>query len=149
MDAGGTYYWKRLGGVLTTDEHGQITVSKLPFGLYRFIEEKAPDGYVLDKEPHEFPITQHGKVTTENELYVEEVAEVVELNIKNEPVPTTSISEQSFPSTPTSTPDTPPPPETHLTGEDIAKFVIIFSVVGVSLVAVILLLALGARKKKK
>ncbi|WP_285013728.1 SpaA isopeptide-forming pilin-related protein [Lactococcus garvieae] len=42
---------------LTTDKNGQIKVSDLEPGNYRFIETQAPKGYLLDKTPTDFTIT--------------------------------------------------------------------------------------------
>ena len=40
----------------TTNDKGEISVEKLNFGDYRFIETKAPDGYIIDNTPIEFKV---------------------------------------------------------------------------------------------
>lgn len=42
---------------LTTNSDGQITVEGLASGKYQFVEVKAPKGYILDKTPIKFTIT--------------------------------------------------------------------------------------------
>ncbi|MDD7363002.1 MAG: SpaA isopeptide-forming pilin-related protein, partial [Firmicutes bacterium] len=37
----------------TTDANGQITVDKIPNGIYEVVEVKTPDGYVLDETPRQ------------------------------------------------------------------------------------------------
>ena len=46
-------------GSLTTNASGQITVSDLPYGEYRFVETAAPNGYNLDTTPIEFKIDRN------------------------------------------------------------------------------------------
>lgn len=40
-----------LVATLTTDEKGEAVLNELPLGSYRVIETKAPEGFVLNKEP--------------------------------------------------------------------------------------------------
>ncbi len=42
---------------LTTDESGRLKVENLPLGKYYFVETKAPSGYELSNEFHEFEVT--------------------------------------------------------------------------------------------
>ncbi|GGI65732.1 SpaA isopeptide-forming pilin-related protein [Enterococcus alcedinis] len=55
--------WQVVKGkeALTTDSKGQIIVEELTEGQYRFIETKAPEGYILDQTPIEVTV-----VTNEN-----------------------------------------------------------------------------------
>lgn len=48
---------------LTTDLLGRITVTDLKAGEYQFVETKAPDGYVLDKTPIKFKISNNQSTT--------------------------------------------------------------------------------------
>ncbi|MDO5541259.1 MAG: SpaA isopeptide-forming pilin-related protein, partial [Eubacteriales bacterium] len=43
---------------LTTDKDGKIDFGYLPYGYYRVTEIKAPEGYILLKQPYDFKITQ-------------------------------------------------------------------------------------------
>lgn len=140
-DDKGSYVWEayREDVVLVTDKNGQIVVDELPMGSYRFIETKAPAGYVLDSTPVPVEINKSGSVKLENGVYVADEGEPVILTVLNKPVP-------EEPSKPESSKPTPTPPP-YVTGEDIVKFIIVGVVVGVSLVAVILLFVLGKKKK--
>lgn len=174
-DEKGTYYWKSMGVDLTTNENGQARAVDLPFGGYRFIEIEAPKGYVLDDKPYEFELTMHGTVKVENGWYVTDNGEPYNLTIKNEKIPESSkpsvpesskpyskpdepnqysgesepqsITEESFPQT--SVKSHEENPHWQLTGDDIVKYIVIGSIVGVSLVVIILLVIVGGKKNKK
>ena len=47
-DDKGTFYWKVFKKELSTSEGGQIVVTDMPIGDYRFTETEAPDGYILN-----------------------------------------------------------------------------------------------------
>ena len=50
--------WETIENKLTTNENGQISVSDLAPGTYRFVETSAPDGYIMDgTDVKEFVIT--------------------------------------------------------------------------------------------
>lgn len=166
-DANGNFYWKQLGGELTTNENGQISVTELPFGTYRFIEVKAPEGYVLDDTPHEFTLTKHSTVKVENDLYVADKGDPVFLPIINEPdkdysrpsgdnsstensIPDNSgeYGEQSGNTSEESIKEPDEKPGFQITGDGIEKYIIIGVIVGVSFIVIILLFVLGGKKKK-
>ncbi|HHD2770160.1 TPA: prealbumin-like fold domain-containing protein, partial [Clostridium perfringens] len=46
---------------VVTDEQGVATVSGLGYGQYTFQEIEAPKGYVLNSEPVQFTVQEHGK----------------------------------------------------------------------------------------
>ena len=50
------------GSPFTTDENGQIEISKLPVGKYTFKETIAPEGYILSKETCEFEVKEDGTI---------------------------------------------------------------------------------------
>lgn len=60
---------------LVTNAQGQINVEELLPGTYSFIETKAPQGYALNSEPHQFTIVRDGTaivkvVATDNKATV-------------------------------------------------------------------------------
>ena len=161
-DEKGDYYWDVISSDLVTDGKGQIAVENLPFGTYRFTETKAPEGYRLNDEPKVFEIDKSGKIELKEDIgeYVAKEGDPVFIIFDNElgstpyessePVYSSDISIPSSSTTSViSTPSTPSEPSNPpiITGEDVAKFIIIGVVVGVSLVAVVLLALLGKKKK--
>lgn len=165
-DEKGDYYWDVVSSDLVTDVKGQIAAENLPFGTYRFTETKAPEGYRIKEEPKVFDIDTAGKIELKEDIGEYIVKEGTPLflvfinDLGDTPVESSNppheskISKPSTPSTPStisvpSTPSTPSEPSNPpiITGEDIAKFIIIGVVVGVSLIAVVLLVVLGKKKK--
>ena len=53
-------------GKLTTDESGKATLGELAFGKYTIKEVKAPDGYMLLRDPIEVEVTPTQKIKVEN-----------------------------------------------------------------------------------
>ncbi len=89
-DEKGSYYWKEYGASLVSAANGQIVVKDLPLGTYRFVEQQAPDGYILLEEPLEFVISESGTVEEVSGTYQEASGTVAELTIVNERVKTGS-----------------------------------------------------------
>ncbi len=161
IDEYGVYFWEMISEKLVTNEFGQITCDGLPLSLYRFTEKKAPEGYQIDSTPILVDVKEGGTIRLERGKYVPDEGTVEQITVTNEkekkesvpPTPQTSKeptperSEYPKPSEPTSVPTPQPSTPPVLTGEDIAKFIIIGVVVGVSLIAVILLFVLGRKKK--
>lgn len=81
-DEEGNFYWKPFSSTLTTDSKGLIVVNDLPFGTYRFIEKKAPEGYVLDETVHQFKVTDYAHITAENNVLGSE-GKPVDVSVKN------------------------------------------------------------------
>ena len=119
---------------------------------------------MLNEKPRVFDIDKAGRIELKEDIgeYVAKDGDPVFLIFKNDlgtTPPESSIPEYesevspppsstpviSIPSTP-STPSEPSNPPI-ITGEDVAKFIIIGVVVGVSLIAVVLLIVLGKKKK--
>ena len=163
-DDGGSYYWKRLGKELTTNEKGQIAVTQLPFGTYRFVETKAPEGYKLDSTPHDIDVQVYSVLSIENGAYIAVDGAPISLDVYNailiepqessEPEPSVMPGEISADESSQVTP--PPAPDQssqsgpiQLTGDDIVKYVGIGAVVLISLVVVIVLVLIGTGKGKK
>ncbi len=67
-----------------TDENGQIKISNLPYGKYKYYETNAPDGYILRNDIHFFEIKENG--------------EIIKANITNEKifVPNTSFNDSKI-----------------------------------------------------
>jgi len=163
-DDKGNYYWDVISFDLVTDEKGQIAVEDLPFGTYRFTETKAPEGYRLNDEPKEFKIDKVGTVEFKKDIgeYVVKEGSPVSIVFENElkggtPIVSSnpeqhsdiSVPQSSVPST-VSTPSTPSEVSGSpvITGEDIERTIVIGVVAGFSLVAVVLLLVLGKKRKQ-
>ena len=87
-DRNGKYYWKMLARRMTTNEQGQIVVQDLPFGIYRFIETRAPYKWILDDTPIIAYVEAYGTVKlTEDGYYVEDEGLPEILRFINEPEP--------------------------------------------------------------
>lgn len=59
-----------------TDEFGKIYVKSLKYGKYKYFESQAPEGYILNDEPHYFEILEDGTIikdTLTNEKIIVEV----------------------------------------------------------------------------
>lgn len=163
-DENGRYFWNVISNSLTTDENGQIAAENLPLGTYRFVELKAPEGYILDSTPLLVDVENIGTIRQENGVYTAADGTPAVVTFTNTLLPDNPPPESSVPVDESSV---PPPPESSVptisvpeesstpepslppvvTGEDIAKFIIIGVVVAVSLVAVVLLFVLGRKKK--
>ena len=76
--------WKELKTSLITDKNGQIVITDLPIGSYRFVETKAPTGFQLLKDPVPFEIQSAGQVALKNGIYHKASGEVTELYVVNE-----------------------------------------------------------------
>ncbi len=161
-DEGGLYYWKKSFD-RTTDENGQIAVSGMAYGTYRFIEEKAPEGYVLDSEPKVFDLDTHAELKISGGIYVRASGKPMELTVINIPIADGGIKDTSGENSGDILPDDHGGQQggevggeddesghsTQLTGDDIVKYIVIGGIVGVSLIVIILLVVIGGRKKKK
>ena len=75
--------WKKLKTTLVSDKNGQIVVTDLPVGSYRFVETKAPEGYMLLADPVPFEITKAGQVELADGIYKKSSGDVQELNVIN------------------------------------------------------------------
>lgn len=83
-DESGSFYWKEFQGNLTTSEHGQIVVTDMPVGEYRFVETQAPDGFIMNTEPAYFSITQAGQVVEVGGVYQQESGLVADVKVVNQ-----------------------------------------------------------------
>lgn len=82
-DERGTYYWREFKANLVSDENGQIVITGLPVGTYRFIETAAPDGLLFTGEPYEFSVTRAGQTAQIAGRYARSSGEVAELTVEN------------------------------------------------------------------
>lgn len=83
-DKEGIFYWKEYHADLVSDEYGQIVLVDLPKGVYRFVETKAPSGFVCLEQPQEFTIESPGEVVEVGGIYEEESGTVTKLSIVNQ-----------------------------------------------------------------
>ena len=101
--------WKEYKADLVSGEKGQIAVTNLPMGTYRFRETKAPYGYGIEPEPIVFEIKSPAVVETVDGLYKVTEGEAVELKVKNIKLPDGYYNGSATPApslTPTETPGT-------------------------------------------
>ncbi len=138
--------WNVISSSLTTDKNGQIVVIDLPFGTYRFVETKAPAGYVLSNEMIVVVIEKEGTVKLSGK-YIPDDGEPYEVYFENSPEESSEPPSEPESSKPESSKPKPSEPPTH-TGEDITKFIVIGCVVGGSLVVVIILVVITSKRKK-
>lgn len=82
-DERGSFYWKEFKADLVTNDRGQLTVSDLPMGDYRFIEVKSPAGYVLSSKLQEFTVSEAGTVKEVSGVYLPDSGAVQELTVVN------------------------------------------------------------------
>lgn len=74
-------------GRVTTNEKGVATLTNLPFGLYKLVEVKAPDGYELDKTPHYINISKNSPNGVESITVInkkQKTTGILEIHKKNE-----------------------------------------------------------------
>lgn len=83
-DEGGNYFWKEFAASLVTDQNGQIVVTDMPFGDYRFVEVSAPGGIIMSSEPVNFSITKAGQVAVVNGVYAPSEGEAELLTVVND-----------------------------------------------------------------
>lgn len=88
-DAQGNYYWKEMKANLVSDDNGQVVVTDIPMGSYRFIEVQAPDGFIMTKEPAYFDITESGQAAQIDGLYQTSSGKVEEVTIVNQQISAT------------------------------------------------------------
>ncbi|VDG25799.1 MSCRAMM family protein [Lactiplantibacillus mudanjiangensis] len=106
---------KVIQSVLTTDATGQLTVTKLAAGQYKFVEIKAPAGYKLNPTPLLFTISEHQTATVEVTAIDEAYPNDPEIPIvPGEPEIPVIPGKPEEPTTPTE-PGTPSEPEVPTT----------------------------------
>lgn len=147
-DSSGTYYWSTYNAALTTNAYGQIGVSNLPFGQYRFMETTAPEGYVLDTSPYNFTISSAGAIYVLDGRYVKQSGTVQTIVVVNSLNPSPPVEPPESPSAP---PQSNPPtntPDFNLpqTGDSIANALCTYG--GIVLVICGIAVFIGTRKKK-
>lgn len=147
-DSTGTYYWSTYNAALTTNAYGQIGVSNLSFGQYRFIETTAPEGYVLDTSPYNFTISSAGAIYVLDGRYVKQSGTVQTIVVVNSLTPSPPVEPPESPSAP---PQSNPPtntPDFNLpqTGDSIANALCTYG--GIVLVICGIAVFIGTRKKK-
>lgn len=156
-DEGGLYRWETVYDDLVTNHQGQLVVEGLPFGVYRFVETKAPAGFEVGNTVVEVTVDKGGsyKFDYEYDRFVPDFGYVETLTVENTPVVESSVpppeSSEPTPPSPSSEPEPSKPSlpsESTRTGDNASKYIVVGVVVGVSLVAVVLLIVLGKKGKK-
>lgn len=150
-DSTGTYYWLTYNSALTTNAYGQIGVSSLPFGQYRFIETVAPTGYELDSSPYNFTISSAGAIQILDGRYVKQSGSVQTIIVLNSLTPSPPVDPPESPSPSPSSPTTPTPTPSDgfylpQTGGSIANALCTYG--GIVLVICGIAVFIGTRKKK-
>ncbi len=151
-DSSGTYYWSSYNAALTTNAYGQIGVSNLPFGQYRFIETTAPTGYALDTSPYNFTISSSGSIYILDGKFVKLTGSVQTIVVLNSLTPSPPVDPPESPSAPPpSNPPSAPPPSSPgfnlpQTGDSIANALCTYG--GIVLVICGIAVFIGTRKKK-
>lgn len=84
-DNGGNFFWNVSVSELTTNSNGQLSVTGMAFGQYRFVEIIPPSGYALDSTPHAFTISAAGTVSLVNGSYVPSSGSVQTITVVNYP----------------------------------------------------------------
>lgn len=84
-DSTGTYFWNISVSELMTNLNGEISVTGMAPGQYRFVELTPPSGYVLDTTPHVFEVKSPGSVTLVNGSYVPSSSNVPIVTVTNYP----------------------------------------------------------------
>lgn len=77
------FYWQTIQTGLMTNEDGQLAVSDLEHGLYRFVETEAPEGLILDETPHYFKIESAGAVELLDGIYTVKEGKAEEVTAVN------------------------------------------------------------------
>ncbi|MCD7842344.1 MAG: hypothetical protein LUG56_07740 [Lachnospiraceae bacterium] len=83
QDVNGRYYWEDVQTGLTTDANGQISVSPLIYGVYRFVETTVPEGFVKSPATVFFEVSEDGTVELSDGVYKAASGTVQELTVVN------------------------------------------------------------------
>ena len=99
-DEQGDFYWKEFKANLVSGPNGQIVITEMPEGTYRFIEIEAPLGYILSTVPTEFEITESGAVEDQgngNYVVIAGTAEEIEIENKMTSLTINKVDVNGFP----------------------------------------------------
>lgn len=83
QDVGGRFLWEQVQTDLVTNAKGQLSVSGLTSGTYRFVELQAPEGFILTSAPCYFAIDQAGEVREVNGSFTVSSGQVPEVTVVN------------------------------------------------------------------
>lgn len=84
QDVGGRFVWEDFRTDLITNDRGQLSLSNLPLGTYRFVEQQTPGGFILTTTPCYFAIDAAGQVREANGLFTPASGQVPEVTVVNQ-----------------------------------------------------------------
>lgn len=84
QDVGGRFVWEDFRTDLITNDRGQLSLSSLPLGTYRFVEQQTPGGFILTEAPCYFAIDAAGQVREVNGIFTPASGQVAELTVINQ-----------------------------------------------------------------
>lgn len=83
QDVGGRYMWEEVRRDLVTNEQGQLSVSSLSRGTYRFVEEQVPAGFAVNTASAYFTIEKAGQVQEANGVFTAVSGQPAEVTVVN------------------------------------------------------------------
>ena len=83
QDVGGRFIWEEVQTDLITNAQGQLSLSSLSMGTYRFVEQQTPGGFILTTAPCYFTIDRAGQVREINGIYTAASGQVPEVTVVN------------------------------------------------------------------
>lgn len=83
QDGDGRFFWEDYKDDLVTDEYGQIALKNLPLGIYRFLELKTLEGFILNEAPGYFSVDESGEIKELGGIYEASSGQVEEVTIVN------------------------------------------------------------------
>ena len=84
QDVDGRFVWEDCQTDLKTNGLGQLCLSGLSFGMYRFVEKQTPGGFILNESPVYFSVDQAGQVEETNGSYRVVSGKVPEVTVVNQ-----------------------------------------------------------------
>lgn len=83
QDGDGRFFWEEIQKDLVTNANGQLAVTNLPLGIYRFVETGVPGGFILLQNPCYFSIEKPGEVKEVDGVYTVVSGTVAQVTVVN------------------------------------------------------------------